>query len=589
MPSIRNYFESVFGVDKRSLPIFRIGLGLVGLYWFLDKLFHLTDYYGSGSLIEPNNLRLDGIYSVSLLIDSAWWQYLLCSLGIIASVSLIIGLFSKVSNFLLLIIFTGFIKSNPYIAHSGETLYGVLLTWSLFLPLARNFSLDTLFLKNEEKASGEKKLWNIATTGLTLQIFLVYFINFLLKGEHWKDTMMAGSMSLNLHYLSTRLGDWLAQSQFDALQPLIRIGTFTWASLELILPLLLLVTFARGWLRFWGLAVMAVFHIGFSSLLSLGVFSWVIVVAYIPLVPTVVWDRLLTPIKQLKIYYDSKCAFCTAVTCSLGSMYKTDTIYSDSEIEQLSDSYDSMVVDTLDGKRHFNLGAVLAVAGNYPLLKPLVPILRLPPIYWLGNNVYGLVSHSRYRISQMVDKQESKLTNNILFDAVRFSFVILTFVVMLLGSYYTLSNGDKWGKIATPQISAALDDINTWQYNIGYMEQRWSMFAANPPGATNIYTIDVTRDDGTSYDLLTDRDDQELNERRATGKYAQDEWGKYLTDYASQANFAEHLMVYACNQDPSAQSIDYKVYNSEIRYYNDTRIIYRETPTLTAEYNWVCN
>src|ERR1700758_1463765 len=81
-----------FHLDTRALALFRIGIALLLLYDYTNRLGDLHAHYTDEgtlprSLLDGNSLPI----SIHMLSGSAWWQGLLMGAGIVLAILLLVG------------------------------------------------------------------------------------------------------------------------------------------------------------------------------------------------------------------------------------------------------------------------------------------------------------------------------------------------------------------------------------------------------------------------------------------------------------------------------------------------------------------
>ena len=127
--------REILSLDLRSLAILRIGLGVLLVLDWLDRVPDLRAHYSDDGIL-PRQV-LDGIlpFSVHLFHGSTWFQGVLAGLAFLLAGLLIVGYRTPVVtlfNWLLLLSVHG---RNIAVLQGGDALLRLLLFWGMFLPL----------------------------------------------------------------------------------------------------------------------------------------------------------------------------------------------------------------------------------------------------------------------------------------------------------------------------------------------------------------------------------------------------------------------------------------------------------------------
>ena len=120
-----------------------------------------------------------------------------------------------------------------------------------------------------------------------LQVAAIYWITGMAKtGDRWLDGQ-ALAYTLRNDFFGSPLGAWMRQ--FDGLLALM---THMSRHMELFGPFLLFVPWRNGLFRLAAMALFYGFHVGILLLMSVGFFSPISMVMWLPLLPGEVWDGL---------------------------------------------------------------------------------------------------------------------------------------------------------------------------------------------------------------------------------------------------------------------------------------------------------
>ena len=136
--------ERVFGVDVRSLAVFRMGLSLVVLGDLADRARHLTLLYTDFGVL-PRAAALaffsaDTHLSLHMMSGLFWAQAALFILAACAALALLVGYRSRLATALSWALLVSLQMRNWPILHGGDALLRMLLFWSMFLPMGATYS-----------------------------------------------------------------------------------------------------------------------------------------------------------------------------------------------------------------------------------------------------------------------------------------------------------------------------------------------------------------------------------------------------------------------------------------------------------------
>lgn len=278
-----------FGLDVRSLALFRIGMGILILVDLALRSRDLEAHYTSFGVLPPDLLeRLIGpmryLSLHYLTSDSVPLQGVMFAIQAIVAIGFIVGYRTWMMTLLSWLLLVSLHRINDRVLNAGDLVMRAMLFWSLFLPLGARWSLDSV----RRALPTPRTVVSIGSAAFVLQFCMMYWFTALLKtGPAWKDGT-AIYYALNAEMLLHPLGAWLRQF-------LELMKGLTWASLALEVggPLLAILPFGRGWLRVPVIAAFIVFHIVIGLCLEVIMFTYVCPIVWLALLPTVFWDWLL--------------------------------------------------------------------------------------------------------------------------------------------------------------------------------------------------------------------------------------------------------------------------------------------------------
>lgn len=273
-----------FGIDPRSLAAVRIGFGAILLIDLAFRAGQLRAAYtdaGAVPRVELDPWIRETIAPLHLLSGEFGWQALLFGVAAVFAVLLTIGLYTRTATVVSWLLLLSLQARNPLLLNFGDQILRVSLFWALFLPLGRCWSVDAA--RARLPASREPE-FSIASAGLLLQVFLIYFFTAILKaGPDWHSDGTALYYAMQLDWLVLPLGHWLREIFW-----MTQLLTWSTLVLEYVGPFLLIAPF---WpVRALAVLAFASLHVGISATMRLGVFPWIDVTVLLAFLPREVWD-----------------------------------------------------------------------------------------------------------------------------------------------------------------------------------------------------------------------------------------------------------------------------------------------------------
>jgi hypothetical protein len=142
---------------------------------------------------------------------------------------------------------------------------------------------------------------SIGTAAYILQLCLIYWSSIYFK---WNSDWLEGkavTFALHIDQFTTPIGLWLREIQM--LHPLL---TYFTLFIEGIVPLFLFIPKWQGPIRTLVIFLFFTLHLSFVFTMTLGLFSWICIVAWAPLIPTWFWERFTKVSHASPFSYASK-------------------------------------------------------------------------------------------------------------------------------------------------------------------------------------------------------------------------------------------------------------------------------------------
>lgn len=490
--------SEVFGIDLRTLALFRVALGSV---LFCNLLLALTQagalYTDAG--VMPRSWLLDSDVgprlSLYLISGSAWFVYALLGVQTVLAAMLTLGWHTRRVTILSFVLWASLLNRNYMVLIGGDILIACLLFWAMFLPLGARFSVDAAIAQNPPPERHLHLSW--ATVGLLMQVMSVYFYSAILKhSPEWVPDYSAVYYALSLDRHVLPFGTWL--NQFFALTQ--ALSFFVWW-LELLGPVLM---FTPLFLRPIRLVLMLLFmamHIGFLLCLELGHFPYVSLASLTVFLGGWFWDGLRARHLRKqpappKIYYDIDCGFCLK-SCRLFQQF---LILPDSPITPaqqnpradtlMKANYSWVVIDS-DDSAYLKWQAFTILIRRSPLWFWLWPLLRARALDRPGNIAYDFVARHRGTFGRISGFLLPARTIQWTLGRLGNSLAAVMVALVLIWNLHTIG--------MPPQASyAALTPV----FRTLRIDQYWNMFAPHPDKEDGWLAISGLRIDGTPVDVL---------------------------------------------------------------------------------------
>ena len=194
----RTLATRIFGIDKRALAVFRIGMGLCVFYDLLARWSNIEAFYTDRGVL-PRSVVIESFlspesFSLYLLNGTEVWAKLLFVLTAVAALSFTLGYRTRLSGFVLWVLIRSLHVRNPLILYGVDAYIDVFLFWSLFLPLGAVWSHEANRAKLPKADFGVET--SIATAAILLQLAAIYVGAALMKAHTPEWTTKANAIFL---------------------------------------------------------------------------------------------------------------------------------------------------------------------------------------------------------------------------------------------------------------------------------------------------------------------------------------------------------------------------------------------------------
>jgi hypothetical protein len=273
-----------FGLDLRSLAVFRVALGLVMLVDVLSRWSDFGAFYSTSGILPASAVTAPPPqFRLFLLVESDAVTRGLFALMVLAALVLIAGFASRAAALGCWLLTVSMGCRNPMVLNFGDQLLSLLLLWGCLLPLGARWSVDARRRPQPEVGIHLSS----AAVGLQLQVVVLYLTAAMhkLRFSSWRDGVHLQWTLDRLDYVRP-FGRWFGET----LPGLLPWLTWSVLAVQIVFGVLLLLPYRWWRLRLLVLAAFAGLQLGMASMLYVGLFSVVSIVATLGLIPPGAWD-----------------------------------------------------------------------------------------------------------------------------------------------------------------------------------------------------------------------------------------------------------------------------------------------------------
>jgi len=365
-----SFLKNLFSFDLRSLALFRVGLALLILGDLIHRSFDLRAFYTDFGVLPRWVLIQNSDHCLSLhaMSGSLAFQVILFLIAGGFALMLLLGWRTRLATVVSWVFIVSLHDRNFLILQGGDDLLRMLLFWGMFLPLGARGSVD--FALAESAPPENNRHRSMGSIALGIQILLIYWTAAFYKlGQPvWLEDGAGIYYALHLDYLATQTGHWVREAfSMSALSFLSYATLFA----ELSVAPLLVGTQLRSHWRFLAIVIIVGLHVGFSLVLEVGIFPFVVFTALLAFFPTWFWGKTtdwFQPYNKnnIFIYYDSDCSFCKKSVSLLRSFLgltnaTVKPAQSDTDACALMEKNSSWVVVDGKGQEHLKFDAARAL------------------------------------------------------------------------------------------------------------------------------------------------------------------------------------------------------------------------------------
>lgn len=493
--------EEMFGLDLRSLALFRIGLALVVLTDLIIRAGDINAFYSDNGILprtELFKLLNPWHWSLNLINGQPLFQTFIFGVGIFIVLLLLIGYQTRFATIATWALMISIHNRNPALLFAADDVLRAILFWAMFLPLGAYYSVDRAMNTSSDRIP--RRILSGATLALSLQLCYIYIFSAAFKATspNWTTEGSAVYYALSYDQYATPLGQLLLN-----FPPLMKLSTHITFVLEWIGPLFIFMPVRNSFFRFWTVVTFILLHAGFGLTLNLGIFPFLSIVCWLGFLPSNFWDKLAkrtdTPERAgLQINYDADCGFCKKVVHLLRTFLLLPShtpllkAQDDPSIYADMQAYNSWVVVDWQGNRYFKWEAIAYLVSLSPVFHPFAALLRLKPVMAIGNRVYETIANNR--------RAAGTFTRPFKFRELKVSPSRgLNIITLLLLGFVTLWN---FKSLMPKTLNRKTLNSIDWVSRVLNVDQKWSIFSPGPPKDDGWFVIPGEFADGSEVDLL---------------------------------------------------------------------------------------
>jgi len=293
--------RNLFGIDSRSLAVFRMAMGALLLLDLGTRVADLNTMYTDDGMFSRAEIcrRATSIWNWSFHFGSGSWEYQAMLFGIAAAlaIALTAGFETRLATIGSWLMLVSIHHRVPPILSGAEILLRMLLFWAMFLPLDRTWSLRAWLEKRRGGVAmhrNQAQVLSVASAAILLQMGLMYLFSAIFKsnGVWLRGEALVGVLKHD--FFASPISAYLLQ--FPRLLTGMTWGTF---ALEWAAALLLFWPRGTARLRLVLITALVAMHAGIGICLEVGLFSPVALAGLTLFLPAQFWNsRLLTRISR---------------------------------------------------------------------------------------------------------------------------------------------------------------------------------------------------------------------------------------------------------------------------------------------------
>jgi hypothetical protein len=275
-----------------TLALVRIAFGTIVLAWTVTLTHDAYSFFtGSGILPSPDyEGRASAVWGLLDLADSRLAVAVLLTVLALASVCLMVGLYTRLAAVLVFVGLISLERRNPFVFNSGDGLLKVIAFYMMLVPAGASLSVDRWRRARDAFWEFPRRApWGLRLMQVQLSILYLATLWTKLSGTTWNEGT-AVSYAVRLDDLARfELPDSIATSEL-----LVNLMTYGILAVEASIGILVW----NRTLRPWVLGLGVIMHVGIDLVLRVGFFSYAIFVLYLAFLPPDFVSTRLLALKQ---------------------------------------------------------------------------------------------------------------------------------------------------------------------------------------------------------------------------------------------------------------------------------------------------
>jgi hypothetical protein len=272
-----------------SLELFRMAWGTLVLLTLALRMANRDDWFGVNPIVNPESVaQMMPAPNIDLLLalpSHDPWLAGFLGLGMLAAACVVLGLFTRLSTFVVLIVFASVCNRAPVILTNGDSLLRALGFFLLFSAAGATWSVDAVIRKPSQpfRAPWAQRLMQIQAS--------VFYLGSVLWKVHGRPWIDGSAVYTVLHLESFRhfpVG-WIAEQV-----PLLRLMTWATLVIEFALATLIWIRPLRKYVICAGICL----HLGIDYALNLPLFQWSAMATYLLFVDPDASERFLDRVSR---------------------------------------------------------------------------------------------------------------------------------------------------------------------------------------------------------------------------------------------------------------------------------------------------
>ena len=524
-------FSTIFGIDLRTLALFRIFLSTAIILDLISRSRDLVAHYTDFGVLPRSvlvDLLSDSSFSLHMANGSATFQAVMFIIAGLIALCLLLGWKTRLMTVLSWIFLISIQNRNVLVLSGEDNLILLLTFWSIFLPLGARYSIDAaLDPQNDEKPNA---FFSAATVAILVQGMSMYFFSAILKSDaRWFPDGTAVYFALQLDYLVTPLALW-----FREFETLLSGLTYYVLALEFIGPILIFSPIFHKQLRVVFMLAFITMHIGFFLFLEIGLFPLISITMNLLFMPGWVWDkianRMKRSVKPITIWYDGTCDFCFKI-CNILRVFlalkdvKIKPAQDHPKMNEIMETHNSWIVEK-DNTYHLKWSALTHLVAQSFIFWPLSRLMGLGFLQNLGDGVYNLIANSRPALSGITKKLFPFKTLRIQSSKFQTVIVIVFAVFVFVQNVST---------VPASGIQLPYEYRMVRQF-LG-LYQNWTMFAPYPELDSPWPIIPGELRDGTKVNVYNGKTELPdfIKPDVVSALYSSSRWRKYIANMEDQS------------------------------------------------------